>query len=865
MPGIFDQARAAVTRSVVEHFASAPGAYWQGGEFFTLNPIRGDSHIGSFSISEEGLWHDFADDSSGDLVDLVVATGAKDKRAAAEAIIRAAGRVVEDDGWKDQQKADRSTKTKKKSDKPAAQIPAPEDALKSLNAAISERWVGERHGKPVKGWTYRTAAGGVAFCVARFEKPDGSKDVLPWYYGTDAKWHPGQALETGRPLYKLDQLVKADKGVPVLVVEGEKCASIDVPGFLVVCWSGGSSATAKTDWAPLEGREVVVWPDADEAGTKAAQAIARRLPGAKVMDVRGKPDGWDIADAVAEGIDPVAFIAAGLAAAVKTEPEQGGDAGEFACLGHDGTHHWFLRRGVRVPYKIALGAFNSSKILTLAPLAYWTVQGHVNDQGGIKAATAQDFIEGLSFDVGQYRPERIRGAGVWRDKDGFLINDGRQIILHNGDTRELDDYKTENHYISSSVQFGTMAGPESTDEDGRSLELLFNIQGFGRPVQAVMAMGWSLVAPFGGVLRWRPHIWVTGRKGSGKSWVLEDLIRPLCGPFAHKGSGKDSEAGIRRSLNMDARPVILDEMEPKGQRATEKVQSILDLARNASSDGSGHITIASPDGGTQRFVVRSCFCFGSIQTPDEGAAIASRISRLELKAPFDPAGKFRASAQLYADCMGDPGRFTRRIFRALPRILADIEWLRTEFLSLFGDQRRADQLAPLLAAAWAARSSEPLSKAGAEWLAGFAADLSADTDASRDDEEEVVDHILGAHIRVESGIKSVAELLRIGYMDAHQGWAQDELARYGIRVYAKGLAIADRAEQLRAILKNTPYATGYGAQIKRHRLAVSDKPAQVRMAGNRVQCWVLDWERFRADYLEDIAPTPAPEQEEIPF
>ena len=38
-----------------------------------LNPTRGDHNIGSFSISEAGLWHDFADDTSGDLVDLLVA------------------------------------------------------------------------------------------------------------------------------------------------------------------------------------------------------------------------------------------------------------------------------------------------------------------------------------------------------------------------------------------------------------------------------------------------------------------------------------------------------------------------------------------------------------------------------------------------------------------------------------------------------------------------------------------------------------------------------------------------------------------------------------------------------------------------
>jgi len=847
MVGIFEQARACIGSAVIEQLLHAPNAEWRGDEYFTLNPTRADSSVGSFSINgQTGLWHDFASNESGDLVDLLVAMRGATKREAAEEIVRLAGGTVRDERPQPARKAARR-------DRPEAQIPAPEAALKSLNAAASASWVIERHGRPVKGWTYRTAAGGVAFAVTRHEKPDGSKDVLPWYFGVDGGWHNGQAYEQGRPLYKLDQIAKADRSVPILVVEGEKCASIDVPGYLVTTWAGGASATARTEWAPLEGREVVIWPDADAAGAKAAAAIERRLPGARILSVAGRASGWDLADAVAEGIDPIAFIASAMPATSRP-----GDAGEFCCLGHDGCHHWFLRAGVRMPYKIALGSFTSSKLLSLAPLAFWAAHGQVTDQGSIKTAAAQDYVESMSFEVGQYRPERIRGAGVWRDKDGMMVNDGARLIMADGHPVAYDAYQSENYYISSSTQFGAMIGAESTAEDGRVLQQLFRAQGFSNATQAILAMGWALIAPFGGVLRWRPHIWVTGRKGSGKSWVLEDLIRPLCGPFAHKGSGKDSEAGIRRALNQDARPVILDEMEPKGQRAAEKVASILDLARNASSDGSGYITIASPDGGAQRFVVRSCFCFGSIQTPDEGAAIASRISKLELRAPVDQAAKFRESGRLFTECMSDPGRFTRRIFRALPRILADIEWIRTEHLWLFGDQRRADQIAPLLAAAWAVQSDQRLAEceAGSAWLADLSGDLAADADAGLDDEEEVIDHILAAHIKVEHGVKTVAELLRVGYI-AGESWAQDELARYGIRVYRNGLAIADRSEQIRAILRGTVYAGGYGAQIKRHRLCMSERPAQVRLAGNRAQCWVLDWARFREEYIEESQPEAA--------
>jgi putative DNA primase/helicase len=866
MADIFKQARDAITASLVEYFASSPGAYWQGGksgqELWTLNPTRGDSAIGSFSITETGQWYDHATKEGGDLIALIVEMRGCTKKQAAEEIIRASGGIVQD-------KPAMKPAAKPKKDKPAPQVPAPEIALKSLNIAISAAWVIERHGKPIKGWTYRTAEGGVAFCVSRHEKPDGSKDVLPWYYGQDNNWHPGQAFEHGRPLYRLDILANADRGTPVLVVEGEKCASIDVPGYIVTTWSGGTAAVDRTDWSPLEGREVIIWPDADnqlnkqktavlpwpdQPGIKAALAIANRLPGAKILDVKSKAathPGWDIADAVADGVDPVAFIAGALP---RESDENAGDAGEFVCLGHDQTHHWFLRRGVRVPYKIAIGSFNASKIGSLAILSYWAAMGHTNDQGSIKVASAQDYIEGMSFGVGQYRPERIRGAGVWRDADGFIINDGSKLIKTNGEVIAYDKQAGRHHYISSSVEFGAMHEHAAEASEGVVLAKLFEAQGWANPAQASLAMGWALIAPFGGILRWRPHAWITGRRGTGKSWVLSDLIAPLCGPFAHIGSGKDSEAGLRRSLDMDARPVILDEMEPKGQRAAERVSAILDLARNASSDGSGYITLAAPDGGTQRFVVRSCFCFGSIQTPDEGAAIASRITMLELRPVADQQAKFTASAALYAECMDDPGRFRRRTFRALSRIQRDIEYLRTDQRGLFGEQRRADQYAPMLAAAWAAQSDESIqASAGLTWLAELSPYLGPDQDQGADDEEAVINHLLGAHVKTDDNrTRTVAELLQDGYCaDSTVATAREVLERYGIRVYSGGLAIKAKGDQLRTLLRDTPYATGYGAQIKRHRLAIDDSTHQVRMAGGHAQCYVLDWHRFRAEYIDE--------------
>jgi len=178
-----------------------------------------------------------------------------------------------------------------------------------------------RMGEPVDSWTYHAYVDGnfrTVFHVARYETPNG-KSIRPWSWD-GSRWIQ-RAYPAPRPLFNLGSLypvrdaVHARPELPALVVEGEKCAVAACRAlpeeYTVVTWSGGAAAVSKTDWSPLRSRRVIIWPDRDASGRKAAEEIRRLLPHAEVLDVRGDDDGWDVADLVeAEGADAVRkFIA----------------------------------------------------------------------------------------------------------------------------------------------------------------------------------------------------------------------------------------------------------------------------------------------------------------------------------------------------------------------------------------------------------------------------------------------------------------------------------------------------------------------------------------------------------------------------
>lgn len=144
--------------------------------------------------------------------------------------------------------------------------------------------------KPDMVFPYRRTDGSLFGYVLRRSLPDGGKEtpMVMWVRLPDGRecWSRFP-FPKPRPLYGLADL----RDGQVIVVEGEKCrdALARASGRCVVSWAGGTQGVKHTDWSPLAGRSVVIWPDADDPGLKTADEIA-----SIVADLKGTPRVLDV-------------------------------------------------------------------------------------------------------------------------------------------------------------------------------------------------------------------------------------------------------------------------------------------------------------------------------------------------------------------------------------------------------------------------------------------------------------------------------------------------------------------------------------------------------------------------------------------
>ena len=285
--------------------------------------------------------------------------------------------------------------------------------------------------------------------------------------------------------------------------------------------------------------------------------------------------------------------------------------------------------------------------------------------------------------------EKVRGRGAWANEAG-------ELILHTGNQVMIGG-----RWVKPGVHGGfvyptapPIPRPGLSGDDGAGKQLLSWLKtwNWARPsIDPWLLLGWIGCAMYGAAPKWRPIVWITGDKATGKS-TLQDLVNGVFDGGLLQTSDA-TEAAVRQILGQQSLPVAIDEAE--AEEDNRKLMALVKLARQAASGG--RILRGGQDHQGHEFIARSCFLFSSILVPPIPPQDRSRLAVLEL-------GELPASARAPKLDAGE----MRAIGATLRRRLAD-RW--DQFGQVLGDYhnamidfgghggRTADQFGTLLAAA----------------------------------------------------------------------------------------------------------------------------------------------------------------------
>lgn len=533
-------------------------------------------------------------------------------------------------------------------------------------------------------------------------------------------------------------------------------------------------------------------------------------------------------------------------------------------LGHDRGIFYYLSRGARQVFMLSASQHTTAALLAMASLPYyWQRTQFVTDAGKIKWESAVDDLMQKCRDIGIFNPDRLRGRGAWLD-------DGRSV-LHLGNELIIDGRHTDVLMVPGSAfvyeaarQISHVVAPALTSREANRVMDICKLLRWQDPRDAVLLAGFIVVAPICGAMKWRPSMWLTGGSKSGKTWTQRNIVTPLIGDLAYRVQSKTSEAGIRQELVNDALPVLFDESESEDGASAARIQGVLDLVRQSSSDDGGAIVKGSQNHGAKRFRIRSSFFFSSINVGLSHAADLSRVTVVSLANPVTATDADRAANAVHfaglQRLVGDtitPAYAAGLLARSaglMGTIRVNAETFSAAIARLMGDRRLGDQIGTLLAGAYSLHSDRIISQAQAEQAAAkHVSDLQAE--APQPDEDRLWQRITQHRVRIASGQGaaiecSIGRLIEAAADRDHKIMAEDadrELRAIGLRyrpsgfhAETAGVYVSNTHPALAAILAGSPWASGWHRSLGRLPMAQAGG-AQRFGPGHVAKCVWVPW------------------------
>ena len=478
----------------------------------------------------------------------------------------------------------------------------------------------------------------------------------------------------------------------------------------------------------------------------------------------------------------------------------------FRVLGYDnGIYYYFPFKERQV---VALTANQHSSFPNLFRLDHYdawldkfgTADGKTPDRKIITYAT--NALMELAKNRGVFKEEdRVRGCGAWLDEGRKILHCG-DVLYVDGVKTKFEDLKSDYTYIAALKVLQPSKNPLSNSEANKLRQICEKVTWENKLSGSLLA-GWLVIAPICGALSFRPHIYINGEAESGKSTVLDSIIKKVLGKISINVDGGTTEPAIRQSMGYDARPLVYDEAEKSNQ-----MPSVLELARKASTGG----TVKKFGQGTMK--VRFCACFSAINPPVDKASDESRISFMTIKKNrSDTAIEDYNELVAMIDGTLTPGYAARMLARTLGNIEAlfkNIEIFQRAARVVIKGARASQVIGTMLAGTYLLSRTDVATPEFAEkWISEH--DWSSHTMIEDEtDPTRLLQYLSGCIIKVPHSGRteeySIGDLIIMANGLDKDKDADKHLRYHGIAVKDDKVHIASRNQYLAKLLKDTDWS-----------------------------------------------------------
>lgn len=459
-------------------------------------------------------------------------------------------------------------------------------------------------------------------------------------------------------------------------------------------------------------------------------------------------------------------------------------------------------------------------LMNMAPRSFWENRFPKMKDGrcvGTDSMLAADVLMAACRAKGGFDPGQVRGRGVYMDNGQIVVNFGDPVP------------ENVKHLYVCWLPVQIDADPEAALDPTPVVTLLQRFN-WANPSSVFLLIGWAVLAVICGALDWRPHIFITGSKNTGKSTLIEVMQR-LLGAIAIVLDGTSTEAGIRQKIGPDSRPVILDEFEADSN--IPRMKNIIKLARSASS-ASGHIARGTPEGKALEFNIQSSFLFGAITPMAVTAADRSRIVVLALEKHQSDPEVAEAIARDMADLVDVAPKWSGAAISQIENILASIPVIRTVMPPC--DSRHALNISSLLAGAWCLLNRREISEAEARSLIAehMAAITELEAAHDGDDATDCLSTLLEYRLNdslMLGTMLAYSKRKKLGNPDDRASLMR-KLQTFGIKQENDGFLISNSHRGLKDVFQGTAWeAGGWNASLSR--LPGAEKTKQRRFGDHR--------------------------------